>query len=107
MVTGPDGTPGARVCGGEVIASADGFQAANVRQAVVSAAPGSSPAQAVGPHAVSGTSAESVIAAASRTSSASVWALKSAIGRPVFRGDHAKPKRPLPAERIAYVCAEM
>ena len=35
-VSGADGTPGDRVCVGVVNASADGFQAANVRQRVVS-----------------------------------------------------------------------
>ena len=106
-VNGADGTPGDRVCAGVVNARTDGFHAAKVRQLVVRAAPSRVRLHQVEPQAPSGTSPESAIAAASRTSSASVCALNSAEGAPArFRGDHAKPKRLLPAERIAYVCAE-
>ena len=101
-VSGADAAPGATVCAGVVNASRDGFQAANVRQAVVAAAPSRLPVHQVAPHAASGVSPESAIAAASRTSSASVCALKSAVGMPArFFGDQAKPKRLLPAERSA------
>ena len=106
-VSGAEGTPGDRVCGFVANARADGFQAANVRQAVVTAAPSRSRLHHVEPHAASAACAESAIAAASRTSSPSVCAVKSPDGMPTrFRGDHAKPKRLLPAEPIAYVCAE-
>jgi hypothetical protein len=39
--------------------------------------------------------------------SASVCVLKSAVVMPArFFGDQAKPNRPVPADRRAYVCAE-
>ena len=88
-------------------ASADGFQTENVRQAVVAATPSREAMHQAAPQAASGVCAESAIAAASRASSASVCALKSAAGKPVrLWGDQAKLKRLFPAARIAYVCAE-
>ena len=89
-VSGVDAAPGATVCSGDVNASRDGFQLPNVRQAAVALAPPRLPLHQVVPQAASGTSPESAIAAASRTSSASVWALKSAVGIPArFFGDQA------------------
>jgi hypothetical protein len=52
-------------------------------------------------------SPESAIAAARRTSRASVCALKSTVGMAArFFGAQAYPNRPVPAERMAYVCAD-
>ena len=100
-VSGVETAPGATVCAGEVNASRDGFQVPNVRQAVV--AVGAAEARRCtrsDRRPPPATSPESAIAAASRTSTASVWALKSAVGIPArFFGDQAKPKRSLPAER--------
>ena len=63
---------------------------ANVRQAAVAVAPARPAVHQDAPHAASGTSPESAIAAASRTSTASVWALKSAAGIAArFLGDQA------------------
>ena len=90
IVSGADVAPGATVCAEDMNASRDGFHASNVRQAVVAAAPPMLPVHQVVLQAASGRSSESAIAAASRTSTASVCALKSAVGMPVrFFGDHA------------------
>ena len=89
-VSGADTAPGATACSGEVNASRDGFQAPNVRQAIVAVAPSRFPVHQLAPQAASGVSPESAIAAASRVSRASVWALNSAVGAPVrFFGDQA------------------
>ena len=89
-VNGADTAPGSSDCSAEVNASRDGFHAPNVRQAAVAVAPSRLPLHQLAPQAASGVSPESAIAAASRTSWASVWALKSAVGTPArFRGDQA------------------
>ena len=89
-VSGADTAPGATVSAEDMNASRDGFHASNVRQAVVAPAPPRLPVHQVAPQAASGRSPESAIAAASRTSTASVCALKSAVGMPVrFFGDQA------------------
>ena len=55
-VSGAEGVPGGSVCSAVVNARTDGFHVANVRQAVVAAAPSSAPVHQVEPQAGSGVS---------------------------------------------------
>src|SRR5262245_59911400 len=94
---GPDGMPAGIVCGGVPKVSTGCVQTRNDFQTSVKAAPGQSPAHETLQASIPGSDGclgcpESRIEAASRSMIAPLWATKSPLARPEFRGAQAKPQ---------------